>query len=183
MLLVKILKERKKNVFLMKTVEKQIELLNNLAEKKEELENNFFESMGPNLIKYIRNDQNKDLSILFTISVKFSLTNLTITISDLKGKPFSFYSAGSIQVKGKQKKRIKLVFSPLLKHVMSNDTYVKNKPISLHLINTTHYSRYITKEISKVCLILFIKKVDTMPHNGCRPPKKRRKKYRTKKLK
>ncbi len=127
--------------------------------------------------------ESTDLPISYIISVKFSLTNSSITLSNAIGETKFFYSAGSAGFIGKQKKNKKRTFIPLLRHFLDNCFFVKNKPIALHLYNTSFHKKLVVKEISKYCLILFINSIDATPHNGCRPSKKRRKKYRTKKTK
>ncbi len=183
MLLTKILQGKQNNVKTIKSLKNQIKYLNSilLDKKKNELVSEYLTHYFDNSEKNI--DANTVPAIIYTITVKFALSNSALILSNVKGENLFFYSAGSIQIKGKQKIKRKKIFILLFNHLMSNCPFIKNKPISLHLINTSFHKRYIIKKIMRYCLISFIKIIDATPHNGCRPPKKRRKKFRTKKRK
>ena len=144
---------------------------------------NIKENKFESILTYCENDKYLDPAILYIITIKFSLTNSLIILSNTKGDPLYFYSAGSVNIKGKQKLSRIMVFNLLVKQLISNCPFIKNKPVVLHLFNTLSHKNYITTKISNLCLILFLKISDYFPHNGCRPSKKRRKKFRTKKKK
>ena len=134
--------------------------------------------------KYIENSLievlHLDLSIYYIISVKFTWTNISFTLSNIKGKTFFFYSAGLVKLKGKMKTNRKKSFDLIFKKFILECPFLKNKPISLHLIDVGFQTNNIIKQISKHFFVLILRLMSLTPHNGCRLRRKNHKRRRTK---
>ena len=124
----------------------------------------------------------QDLMIMYIINISFLKANTTIHVSDIKGNVKLFYSAGSVGLTGKQKKKRRLAVSKLIALIMKKATFLGQKPIALHLNNVNFYKSLIVKKLKRTLYIRIIKSFNQAPYNGCRKKKLRRKKY-TKKFK
>ena len=130
--------------------------------------------------KFNKNDQ--DLMVMYIIGISFLKANTTIHVSDIKGNIKLFYSAGSVGLAGKQKKKRSIAVSKLISLLLKKATFLNNKPVVLHLNNVNFYNSLIINKLKKHCYIRIIKSFNQVPYNGCRKKKLRRKKY-TKKFK
>ena len=93
------------------------------------------------------------------------------------------FSAGSINLKKRQKKLQPLALVSLFKTLMLKTKFLKGKGIGLHLKNTkTYYELLILKLIKQNFFLNFVRSYNNSPHNGCRPKKLKRFKRRTKRL-
>ena len=126
------------------------------------------------LKKHNRNDLNKkkfkniqDLTVVYVINISFLKTNTIINISDIKGNIQLFYSAGSVGLKGKQKKNRRLVISKLITLLIKKTIPLHKKPIALHLSNINFYKKLIIHKLKQVFYIRVIKTFNKTPHNGC----------------
>lgn len=127
-------------------------------------------------------DNNQNLVVMYIINISFLKANTTIHISDIKGNMKLFYSAGSVGLAGKQKKKRRIAVSKLISLLLKKSIFLKNKPIALHLSNVNFYRNLIVSKLKKTLYIRVIKSFNQTPYNGCRKKKLRRKKY-TKKFK
>ena len=106
---------------------------------------------------FISNDKKtnlQDFIITYIISISFLKANTTIQISDIKGNLKLFYSAGSVQLSGKQKRKRRIAVSKLISLVLKKATFLGQKPIALHLNNVNSYKNLI---IGKLKRNLYIK--------------------------
>lgn len=159
---------------LVKKLKNQINLL---TEKKE------IDSKQLNLTQLNENlDNNQDLIVVYIMSISFLKANTTIHVSDIKGNIKLFYSAGSVNLAGKQKRKRRIAVSKLISLILKKATFLKNKPIALHLNGVSFYKNLIVNRLKKTLYIRVIKSFNQIPYNGCRKKKIRRKKY-TKKFK
>lgn len=124
----------------------------------------------------------KGLLVTYIIHFSFSTTNTFLHVTDTSGNLKCHYSAGLLEFKGKQKKtRIVVLnsfFNVLRQLKMS---FLKNKPIALHLNNVGFYKYYIVKKLKKYFFIRIIKSYELYSYNGCRKKKNVRKRQRVKK--
>ena len=127
-----------------------------------------------------RNAQNLIVSYIITIS--FLKANTTIHVSDIKGNTKLFYSAGSVNLTGKQKRKRRIAVSKLISLLLQKATFLTTKPIAVHLNNVNSYKNFIVGKLGKTLYVRVIKSFNLAPYNGCRKKKLRRKKY-TKKMK
>jgi len=119
----------------------------------------------------------QDFIITYIISISFLKANTTIQISDIKGNLKLFYSAGSVQLSGKQKRKRRIAVSKLISLVLKKATFLGQKPIALHLNNVNFYKNLIVRKLKRNLYIKVIKILNQTPYNGCRKKKLRRKKY------
>ena len=124
----------------------------------------------------------QDLIVMYIINVSFSKANTTIHVSDIKGNVKLFYSAGSVGLTGKQKRKRRIAIVKLISLVMKKASFISNKPVAVHLNNVNFYQNLIVNKLKQTFFIKIIKSFNQTPYNGCRKPKMRRKKY-TKKFK
>ena len=119
----------------------------------------------------------QDFIITYIISISFLKANTTIQISDIKGNLKLFYSAGSVQLSGKQKRKRRIAVSKLISLVLKKATFLGQKPIALHLNNVNFYKNLIVRKLKRNLYIKVMKMLNQTPYNGCRKKKLRRKKY------
>jgi small subunit ribosomal protein S11 len=157
-------------------------LLNQITQLKKLKENNYKNLSVEKLNLNNKQTNDQDLLVTYIISISFLKANTTIHISDIEGNIKLFYSAGSIGLTGKQKKKRRLAVSKLISLLLKKATFLSNKPIALHLNNVNFYSNLIVGKLKRTLYIRVIKSFNQTPYNGCRKKKVRRKKY-TKKFK
>lgn len=124
----------------------------------------------------------QDFMIMYIINISFLKANTTIHISDIQGNLKFFYSAGSVDLSGKQKRKRRIAISKLISLLLKKATFLGQKPIALHLNNVNFYKNLIVRKLKRNLYIKIIKIFNQTPYNGCRKKKLRRKKY-TKKFK
>lgn len=109
-----------------------------------------------------------------TIYIKSNFNNTLITLANLKGDTIAWSSAGSCGFKGARKGTpfaAKIAIETILKRCL--DFGIKQIKI---LINGPGPGREtVIRSLQKAGLqIILIRDITPIPHNGCRPPKKRR---------
>lgn len=124
----------------------------------------------------------QDFVIMYVINISFLKANTTIHVSDTQGNLKLFYSAGSVALTGKQKKKRRIAVSKLISLLLKKASFLGRKPIALHLNNVNFYKNLIVRKLKRNLYIKIIKIFNQTPYNGCRKRKLRRKKY-TKKFK
>jgi len=124
----------------------------------------------------------QDFMIVYIISISFLKANTMIHVSDIKGNLKLFYSAGSVKLSGKQKRKRRVAVSKLISLILKKATFLGQKPIALHLNNVNFYKNLIVRKLKRNLYIKVIKVLNQTPYNGCRKKKLRRKKF-TKKFK
>lgn len=160
--------------FYIKTLKTQINSLKKIKE------NSYKNLSTPALQPEI--DTNQDLVIMYVINISFLKANTMIHVSDIKGNIKLFYSAGSVGLSGKQKRKRRIAVSKLISLLLKKATFLNKKPIALHLNNVNFYKNFIVAKLKRTLYIRVIKSFNQTPYNGCRKKKLRRKKY-TKKFK
>lgn len=108
------------------------------------------------------------------IYIKLNFNNTLITLANLKGDTIAWSSAGSCGFKGARKGTpfaAKIAIETILKRCL--DFGIKQIKI---LINGPGPGREtVIRSLQKAGLqIILIRDITPIPHNGCRPPKKRR---------
>ena len=128
----------------------------------------------------IQNDKEtnlQDFVVAYIVSISFLKANTTIHVSDTQGNLKLFYSAGSVQLSGKQKRKRRIAVSKLISLVLKKATFLGQKPVALHLNNVNFYKNLIVRKLKRNLYIKIIKILNQTPYNGCRKKKLRRKKY------
>jgi ribosomal protein S11 len=114
--------------------------------------------------------------VLYSICFSFSAVNTFLYVTDALGKLKFRFSAGLLNFKGKLKKSrfqiLKLFFKELQKLKIS---FIKNKPIALHLENVGSYRHLIVRNLKRKFFIRIIKNYQVHSYNGCKKKKKLRK--------
>lgn len=158
-------------------------LLNQVTYLKK-LKENDFKSLS--VKKYVLNNTKEinpqDFMIMYIINISFSKANTLINVSDIQGNLKIFYSAGSVELNGKQKRKRRIAILKLISLVLKKATFLGRKPVALHLNNVNFYKNLIVRKLKRNLYIRIIKIFNQTPYNGCRKKKFRRKKY-TKKFK
>jgi len=131
--------------------------------------------------KFAKNENKEanlqDFVIAYIISISFLKANTTIHVSDTKGNLKLFYSAGSVELSGKQKRKRRIAISKLISLVLKKANFLDQKPIALHLNNVNFYKNLIVRKLKRNLYIKVVKILNQTPYNGCRKKKLRRKKY------
>ncbi len=130
----------------------------------------------------LKSGNSQNLVVMYVINIFFLKANTTIHVSDIKGNMKLFYSAGSVGLAGKQKRKRRVAVSKLISLLLKRATFLNKKPIALHLNNVNFYKNLIASKLKRTLYIRVIKSFNQAPYNGCRKKKLRRKKY-TKKFK
>lgn len=154
---------------LVKNLKNRINLL------KKNKENNYRYLSRNKTYPYLSADQN--LIVMYIINISFLKANTTIHISDVKGKIKLFYSAGSVDLTGKQKRKRRIAVSRLISLLLRKLPFLNTQPIALHLINVNTYRSFIIDKLKKRLYLRVIKSFNQASYNGCRKRKLRRKKY------
>lgn len=129
---------------------------------------------------FISNNKETNLQsfmVTYIINISFLKANTTIHVSDTQGNLKLFYSAGSVELSGKQKKKRRIAVSKLISLVLKRATFLNQRPIALHLNNVNFYKNLIVRKLKRNLYIKLIKVLNQTPYNGCRKKKLRRKKY------
>jgi ribosomal protein S11 len=124
-----------------------------------------------------------DYLVMYIIDISFSETNTLLHVTDFAGNLEFFCSAGSLNYKGKQKKLRFFVFRDLFRILVSKLTFLKGKPVALHLKNVGSNKFWIIKKLKTKFFIKVVRNYNLYPFNGCRKKKMRRKKFKKKKEK
>ena len=161
-----------------------IKNLKNQIDYLEKVKENNYKNLTVKKISYGNKETNstQSLIVMYIVSISFLKANTTIHLSDAKGNIKLFYSAGSVALAGKQKRKRRIAVSKLISLLLKKATFLDQKPIALHLNNVTFYKNLILNKLKKSLYIRIIKSFNQAPYNGCRKKKLRRKKY-TKKFK
>ena len=108
------------------------------------------------------------------IYIKSNFNNTIITLTNLKGDAIAWSSAGSCGFKGARKSTpfaAKIAIEAILKRGFSFGI----KQVKVFIKGPGPGRETIIRSLQKVGLqIILIRDMTPIPHNGCRPPKKRR---------
>ena len=162
----------KKKSFYHKKINNSIKKLKSLLnEKQQHKKLNSLMSRSP-----ISEKQMNGFVIVYIIYFSFSATNTFLHITDTFGNLKFRYSAGLVDLKGKQKKSRVQVLTRFLRELRKiKISTLKDKPVALHLNNVGSYKYFIIKNLKKNFFIRLIKSYDTYSYNGCRKKKRLRK--------
>ena len=115
--------------------------------------------------------------VVFILNILVTRTNTFLIITDIKGNPKKILSVGQLKQGGKQKKKQPNAILALLKYLQYNLNNFHCFPVALHFYNVkSHLEFLFVRRLRKFFFINTIKSFNLAPHNGCRPPKLRRKK-------
>ena len=176
---------------LFNTITKKLKLNNSsLQEEKFYIKNLYYRTQ--NLKKITENNfklsplkninYNENSVVFYIINISFLKANTYIHLSNTKGETILFFSAGQVNLTGKQKKNRRSAVNKLIMLLVKKATFIKKNPIAIHLRNVKSYKFTIINKLKQFYWIKIIKSFNQIPYNGCRKSKIRRKKF-TKKFK
>jgi ribosomal protein S11 len=148
------------------------------------LKTNDYKSLGLQKFSMYTNKEinSQNFIVVYIVNISFLKANTTIHVSDTHGNLKLFFSAGSVDLAGKQKKKRRIAVSKLISLLFKKASFLGRKPVALHLNNINFYKNLIVRKLKRNLYLKVIKIFNQTPYNGCRKKKLRRKKY-TKKFK
>ena len=109
------------------------------------------------------------------VHITATFNNTTVTVTDEMGNVISWSSAGSLKFKGSKKS------TPFAAQQAVDDAIAKAKEHGLREVGIKVQGPGSGRETAVKAIgateglrVTFIKDVTPLPHNGCRPPKRRR---------
>ncbi|QXE46250.1 30S ribosomal protein S11 (mitochondrion) [Nitzschia inconspicua] len=158
-------------------------LLNQVAYLKK-LKTNDYKNLGlQKFATYTNKEKNlQDFIVVYIVNISFLKANTALHVSDIQGNLKLFFSSGSVDLAGKQKKKRRIAVSKLISLLFKKASFLGKNPVALHLNNVNFYKNLIIRKLKRSLYIKVIKIFNQTPYNGCRKKKLRRKKY-TKKFK
>ena len=140
--------------------------------------------LNRNLIKVDFKDANKSefLSknvkvkplVSYIININLSTSNTIISITDKQGNLKGYYTSGTLGFKGSQKTK-KYTLITILKNFLYNFNYINNKSVIINFKGVIKDQKLFIKKLKEKVSIKAITYKNSLPHNGCRPKKIRRK--------
>ena len=121
--------------------------------------------------------ENKSFLVMYIISISFLKANTIVHVSDIKGNMKLFYTAGSVNLSGKQKAQRGIAISRLISLLTQKATFIGKKPTAVHLLNVRAHKALIINKLKRNFFVQVIRSFNHSPYNGCRKKKVRRKKY------
>jgi ribosomal protein S11 len=160
-------------------LKKKISLLKKLKKQKN------YKNLRLFLTKKYNNSIIQQDLIMYKLNVILTNKNTIIYVTDIKGNLKFFQSTSFLNITGKQKTAQPAALLKVLKILLSNTNFLKNKPIALHCNNVKkHYVIFLINILENILFIKVIRIYNFLiPHNGCRPKKIKRKKRRKFKFK
>ena len=167
---------KKELVYINKVLEK-IFTLSSLTISEDSSEKLYFNSSLISLI----NKGNKNFLVTYIINITFLRANTMIHVSDSKGNVKLFYTAGSVNLSGKHKRRRIVAVFRILKLLYKRASFLYGKSIAVHLNNVKKRHKFIIiKRLRQKFFVKVVRDFNQVPYNGCRKAKIRRKKFKKK---
>ena len=144
-----------------------------------------YKAIDKTLLPSVRNQNRleQDHMIMYILHISFSKTNTFFHVLKYDGTLKFFCSAGLLGYTGKSKKARSVVFKSFYRILTTKLRFLKGKPIAVHFKNVGFNKVWMLKKLKKKFFIKVVRNFNLYPHNGCRKPKVRRKKIRTKRRK
>ena len=112
--------------------------------------------------------------IVYVINITLSESNILISITDKNGNLLDYCTSGELGFLGSQKTK-KYTLITMLKKFLYNYNYINNKSVLINFKGISKNQKLIIKKLKEKVSIKMIRYNNLLPHNGCRPKKKRRK--------
>lgn len=170
----------KKKYFYVKKINKCIfKLRSVLSEKQKFKHSNVMLLKDLKKLRYKK--QLKGMLLVYIIHFSFSPANTFLQVTDTAGNLKFCCSAGLVNFKGKQKKSRIVVLGKFFNKLRQlKISFLRNKPVVVHLKNVGFYRYFIIRNLKKYFFIKMVKNYEFYPYNGCRKIKKLKKKQRSK---
>ena len=168
---------KKDKNFLNEILKKYLNSFKNVIFVLENIKMNFYQSCSYFLLRNFY--QKQEFLVFYIIYFNFSSSNTNLQITDSSGKSKIFYSAGLVNLKGKQKVLRRLVLVRLFNLLaLLKLKFIKNFPVALHFKNVGSNKFLILKKLKLKFFIKIIKTFELNSYNGCRKKKERRKRQK-----
>ena len=154
--------------------------LKNKSDSLAKIRETSYKSLNSIMFSTKNNIVSEENLVTYIIDINFSRSNTFVHVTDFSGDLKFFYSSGSFNYSGKNKKARYLVFRDIYRALVSKLKFLKGKPIALHLKNVGYNKFWIIKKLKKKFFIKSVRSFNAYPHNGCRKRKMRRKKFKKK---
>lgn len=157
---------------------KYVKVLANLILTLKNFKKFFYQSLHFFLFNnYCLGEYKKKFLVSYVISFCFSIANTMFHISDANGNLKTSYSAGLVDLQGKQKIARQLVLKRFFNILFSAKLkFLKKNPVAIHFKNVNSSNKFlIVKNLKKKFFIKIIKTFELSSYNGCRQKKLRRK--------
>lgn len=122
----------------------------------------------------------EDYRVTYVLQISFTKTNTFFQVFQYDGTLIFFTSAGALGYTGKRKRSRSIIFKSFYKILMTKLTFLKGKTLAVHFKNVGFNKVWMLKKLRKKLFVKIVRNYNLYPHNGCRKPKVRRKKIRTK---
>jgi ribosomal protein S11 len=110
----------------------------------------------------------------YFISISVSRSNIVANVMSVNGEVLVNLTSGKVGLRGPNKaKRFSMI--TILKKLIYNYPFLKNKPIAVKLKGLKYNNKLILKKFNEKFLLKAIMYQNSIPHNGCRPRKIKRK--------
>lgn len=120
------------------------------------------------------NNFNKKSLIKYMLNINLSNSNSIFSVTDKNGNFKAHYTSGLLGYKGSQKNK-KYTIINILKNLIYNFKFLKKESVIVKYKGIRRHNKLITKKLKEYLIIKAISYDNVMPHNGCRPRKKKRK--------
>nr|QII42428.1 ribosomal protein S11 [Phaeodactylum tricornutum] len=118
-----------------------------------------------------------DFRITYIIDIQFSRANTFLHVTDFIGNLKFSCSAGSFDYEGKSKRSRLVILKKFFHTLISKLKFLQGECLALHLKNVGPNKFWVVKQLKTKFYIRTIRSFSFYPHNGCRKPKVRRKKF------
>ena len=167
-----------KNNYILKNILFKIKLLKIL--KKNKKIKKYITQLTSKLIKnkYLYINIKRYKSVFFIFNIHFNNSNIIINITDSNGFIKLINTSGLINFNGSEKTK-KYAIIQIIKHTINQIKIFKYNYGIIHYKGIKkNYYKLIIKYLKKNFIIKAIKYFNLLPHNGCRPKKLKRLKYK-----
>jgi len=112
--------------------------------------------------------------ISYFIIINVSRSNIITNIVSVSGDVIVHLTSGKVGFKGPNKSK-KFSMITILKKIIYNYSFLKNKPVAVKLKGLKYNNKLILKKFHEKFLLKAVLYENRIPHNGCRPRKIKRK--------
>ena len=122
---------------------------------------------------WYKNNELYDL-ISYYINIKITKSNIICNVLSISGKVIIHITSGKLGLKGKEKSK-KFSMISIIKEILYNYDFLKNQPVALRLKGLKYNNKLILKKFNEKFILKALIYENTLPYNGCRPKKIKRK--------
>ena len=112
--------------------------------------------------------------ISYYINVKITKSNIICNVLSISGRVIIHITSGKLGLKGKEKSK-KFSMISIIKEILYNYDFLKNQPVALKLKGLKYNNKLILKKFNEKFILKALIYENTLPYNGCRPKKFKRK--------